>query len=170
MKEYVSLTMEIFSRARRPGRSARRCEISTPQVIGLTKPSGGGGVNAELIFSSCDTNEVGSFGIQLPITMRPPGFVTRTISLATSKGLGANMAPNTESVRSNEWSPTPCRLHASPSWNLSRREARLGRPPVPGVDEVPGDVDSDDVGAQRAPAEPPSCRLRSRGPGPAAAA
>ena len=82
--------------------------------MGLTKPSGGGGVNAELIFSNCDTN-VGSFGIQLPITMRPPGFVTRTISLATSKGLGANMAPNTERVRSNEWSATPSKLHASPS-------------------------------------------------------
>ena len=74
---------------------------STPQVIGLTNPSGGGGVNAELIFSTCATN-VGSFGIQLPITMRPPGFVTRTISFATSKGLGANIAPNTERVKSNE--------------------------------------------------------------------
>ena len=71
-------------------------------------------MNAELIFSNCDTN-VGSFGIQLPITMRPPGFVTRTISLATSKGLGANIAPNTERVRSNESSSTPSRLQASPS-------------------------------------------------------
>jgi len=40
--------------------------LSTPHVMGLTKPSGGGGVNAELIFSTCDTN-VGSFGIQLPL-------------------------------------------------------------------------------------------------------
>ena len=61
-------------------------------------------MNDELIFSNCDTNEVGSFGIQLPITIRPPGFVTQTISLATSKGLGANMAPNTVRVRSIEWS------------------------------------------------------------------
>ena len=88
--------------------------VSTPQVIGLTKPSGGGGVNAELTLRSCDTN-VGSLGIQLPITIRPPGFVTRTISLATSKGFGANMAPNTERVKSNEWSSTPCKSHASPS-------------------------------------------------------
>src|SRR5689334_352409 len=36
----------------------------------------GGGVNAELIFSTCET-KVGSPGIQLPITTRPPGFVTR---------------------------------------------------------------------------------------------
>src|SRR5499427_1510217 len=85
--------------------------LSTPQVIGLTKPSGGGGVNAELILSNCDTN-VGSLGIQLPITMRPPGFVTRTISLATSKGLGANIAPNTEITRSNDWAATPSRLDA----------------------------------------------------------
>ena len=69
----------------------------------------------ELIFSSCETKEVGSFGIQLPITMRPPGLVTRTISRATSKGLGANIAPKTDSVRSNVWSATPCRSHASPT-------------------------------------------------------
>jgi hypothetical protein len=82
--------------------------------MGLMKPSGGGGVNAELIFSTCDTN-VGSFGIQLPMINRPPDFVTRIISLATSKGFGANMAPNTETVRSNELSATPSKLHASPS-------------------------------------------------------
>src|SRR3990167_4729945 len=82
---------------------------STTHLIGLLKHYGGGGEKAELIFNSCDPNEVGSFGIQFPITMRPPGFVTRTISLATSKGLGANMAPNTERVKSNEWSLTPCR-------------------------------------------------------------
>src|SRR5713101_2040706 len=107
--------MDILSQGTpaRPKRSMMW--VSTPQVIGLTKPSGGGGINDEPIFSSCDTNEVVSFGIQLPITMRPPGFVTRAISLATSKGLGANMAPNTERVKSNEWSSTPCKLHASPS-------------------------------------------------------
>src|SRR6266404_5679677 len=65
---------------------------STPQVTGLMNPSGGGGMNEVLILSNCET-KVGSPGIQLPMTMRPPGFVTRTISLATSKGFGANMAP-----------------------------------------------------------------------------
>src|SRR4029453_2771110 len=88
--------------------------LSTPHVMGLMKPSGGGGVNNELIFSNCDTN-VGSFGIQLPITMRPPGFVTGTISLGTSKGLGANIEPNTEMVISKEPSAPPSRLHAPPS-------------------------------------------------------
>src|SRR3989338_6734170 len=107
--------MEIFSFGTPALPKRSMMFASTPQVIGLMKPSGGGGVKAELIFNNCDTNEVGSFGIQLPITMRPLGFVTRTISLAASKGLGANMAPNTESVKSNEWSLTPCKLHASPS-------------------------------------------------------
>jgi hypothetical protein len=49
------------------------------------KPSGVGGEYAALIFKICATN-VGSFGIQFPITIRPPGRVTRTISLATSNG------------------------------------------------------------------------------------
>src|ERR1700685_4858900 len=91
----VSFTIELFS-ADTPAwpRRSTTC-VGTPHVIGLTKPSGGGGVNAALSFRSCDTN-VGLLGIQLPITIRPPGFVTRTISLATSKGLGANMAPKTE--------------------------------------------------------------------------
>src|SRR3989344_1099361 len=115
IKEYISLTMEIFSLDTPAWPKRSMMFASTPHVIGLMKPSGGGGVNDELIFNSCDTNEVVSFGIQLPITMRPPGFVTRTISLATSKGLGANMAPNTERVKSNEWSLIPCRLLASPS-------------------------------------------------------
>jgi hypothetical protein len=92
---------------------------SCGQVIGPTNPSGGGGVNAELILSNCDT-KVGLLGIELPITIWPPGLVTLTISLATSKGLGANIAPNTERVKSNESSSTPSRLHASPSWNFKR--------------------------------------------------
>src|SRR5262245_61147094 len=114
INQYVTLTMDMFSLGTPawPKRSTRL--VSTAQVIGLMKPSGGGGMNTELIFSTCDTN-VGSFGIQLPMTMRPPGFVTRTISLATSNGLGANMAPNTERVKSKEWSLTPCKLQASPS-------------------------------------------------------
>src|SRR5277367_4211577 len=84
--------------------------------MGLTKPSGGGGVNAELVFSNCDTN-VGSLGIQLPMTIRPPGRVTRTISLATSKGLGANIAPKMLTTRSKLSSLSPSRLDASPSSN-----------------------------------------------------
>ena len=56
------------------GRKRSMMLVSRPHVMGLMKPSAGGGVNTELIFSSCDTN-VGSFGIQLPITMRPPSLV-----------------------------------------------------------------------------------------------
>ena len=74
--------------------------LSTPQVIGLMKPSGGGGEYAELIFKICATS-VGSLGIQFPITILPPGRVTRTISFATSAGRGANIAPKMLTTRSN---------------------------------------------------------------------
>src|SRR5215471_21516652 len=103
--------MEMFSLGTPAWPKRSMIWLSTPQVIGLMKPSGGGGVNAELILSNWDTN-VGSLGIQLPITMWPPGFVTRTISLAASNGLGANIAPNTERVKSNESSLIPSRLQA----------------------------------------------------------
>src|SRR5436190_18450395 len=103
--------------------------------MGLTKTSGGGGVNAELIFNTCETN-VGSFGIQFAITMRPPGLVTRTISLATSKGLGANMAPNTERTRSNEWSATPFQIACVPLLKLQLTETRFRGSPASGFNEV----------------------------------
>src|SRR6266700_280079 len=45
---------------------------STPQVMGLMKPSGGGGMNEVLILSNCET-KVGSPGIQFPMTMRRAG-------------------------------------------------------------------------------------------------
>src|SRR5271168_4658273 len=88
--------------------------FSMPHVIGLMKPSGGGGEYEELIFKTCATN-VGSFGIQFPIMIRPPGRVTRTISLATSNGLGANMAPKMLTTRSNVRSVNSYKLDASPS-------------------------------------------------------
>src|SRR5215469_15002861 len=99
VKYQVSFAVEIFSGAT-PARPKRSTTFaSTPQLTGLKEPSGGGGRNDALIFRSCET-KVGSPAIQLPITMRPPGLVTRTISLATSKGLAANMAPKNETVRS----------------------------------------------------------------------
>src|SRR6476661_9280404 len=106
MKVYMSFEHEIRSGEMPAAPNRSMTLLSTPHVIGLTKPSGGGGEYDELILRSCATS-VGSPGIQLPITMRPPGFVTRTISFATSNGLGANMAPNTEIERSNEWSAKP---------------------------------------------------------------
>src|SRR5215470_14102856 len=53
------------------------------------------------------------FGIQFPMTIRPPGRVTRTISFATSKGLGANIAPKMLTTRSKLRSFRSCRLEAS---------------------------------------------------------
>src|SRR5947207_6542131 len=90
-----------------------------PHVTGLTKPSVGGGVYPELIFKICATN-VGSFGIQLPIMIRPPGRVTRTVSLATSNGLGANIAPKMLTTRSTLPpaldADSPHRLPGTCSW------------------------------------------------------
>ena len=143
----MSLLKEIFSLAT-PALAKRSVTwSSTPQVIGLMKPSGGGGVNDELIFSTCAT-KVGSFGIQLPITMRPPGFVTRTISLATSKGLGANMAPKMEIVKSNEWSSTPCKLHRVSYHEFQIVELRLRRSPVSGFNKIFGYVDTHNFSSQ----------------------
>ena len=51
------------------------------------------------------------------MTIRPPGRVTRTISLATSNGLGANIAPKMLTTRSKLRSASSLRLEASPSWN-----------------------------------------------------
>ena len=97
-----------------------------PHVIGLMKPSGGGGEYAELIRRICATS-VGSFGIQLPITIRPPGRVTRTISFATSNGRGANIAPKMLTTRSKRSSSMPAKSDASPSWNRQFVEAETLR-------------------------------------------
>src|SRR5437588_6529435 len=51
------------------------------------------------------------------MTIRPHVLVTRTISPATSKGRGANIAPKMLTTRSNEPSRSSCRSDASPSWN-----------------------------------------------------
>src|SRR4051812_40607189 len=51
------------------------------------------------------------------MTIRPTGLVTRTIALATSNGVGANIAPKMLTTRSKLRSGRPARLVASPSWN-----------------------------------------------------
>ena len=113
-------------------------------------------MNDELIFNNCETKDVGSFGIQLPITTRPPGLVTRTISLATSTGLRCFYVPNTERVKSNDWSLTPCRLHASPSLKVSRLSPSLRGSFVSGTNEVRGNVDSNNF-------RPQTCQRNRRG-------
>src|SRR5262245_23931017 len=101
VKYHVSFAVAIFSLGTPALPKRSMTFASTPQLTGLMKPSGGGGRNEALIFRSCDT-KVGSPAIQLPMTMRPPALVTRTISFATSKGRGANIAPNRDKVRSKE--------------------------------------------------------------------
>src|SRR3954452_18510945 len=116
---------------------------STPHVTGLMKPSGGGGEYEALIFRIWATS-VGSPGIQLPITIRPAGFVTRAISLATSNGLGANIAPKMLTTRSKLPSSSSFRSVASPSWNRQLVSPRLAARALP-ADEVARDVDAEDV-------------------------
>ena len=91
---------DAFRFAPPPPRSARSPVLDAPGHR-ATKPSGGGGVYDELIFRICVTS-VGSSGSSLPVRIRPPGRVTRTISLATSKGRGANIAPKMLTTRSKE--------------------------------------------------------------------
>ncbi len=59
------------------------------------------------------------------MTIRPPGRVTRTTSLATSNGLGANIAPKMLTTRSKLSSSSSFRSDASPSWNLQLVRPRL---------------------------------------------
>ncbi len=102
-------------------------------------------MNEELIFSSCETKEVGSLGIQLPITIRPPGFVTRTISLATSKGLGANMAPKMDMVKSKRMIGDPLKVAGIPFLKLQACESSFRGALVARIDQVLSDVDASNV-------------------------
>ena len=126
-----------------PPRIARR-RASSPQVIGLTKPSGGGGVYAELILRSA-RRASDRPGSSCPSrSVRPAG--SRAPSRATSNGFGANIAPKTLTTRS-KLSSASVEIRASPSWNR-----RFARPfscgaPVPGRDEVARDVHAEDVGS-----------------------
>ena len=99
------------------------------------------------------------------MTMRPPGRVTRTISLATSNGFGANIAPKMLTTRSKLWSLEVVQVARVALLELQVRQALLGRALVAGLHEVPRDVDAQDVGAERAPPAGPSSRRRSRGRG-----
>ena len=53
---YVSLTNDIFSFGIPAPANRSITSFSIPHVIGLMKPSGGGGEYAELIFKICATN------------------------------------------------------------------------------------------------------------------
>jgi hypothetical protein len=56
---------------------------------------------------------LGSPGVELPIAIRPPVFVTRIISRATLKGRGADTAPNMLTTRSKRLSSISLRFVAS---------------------------------------------------------
>src|SRR5438105_125944 len=73
---------------------------------------GGGGT---YFVASLNCTPAKPVGVQFPITMRPPDFVTRLSSEATRSGRGANMAPKIEITRSKEPSGNSS-FSASPSW------------------------------------------------------
>ncbi len=81
------------------------------------------------------------------MTMRPPGRVTRTISLATSNGRGANIAPKIDTTRSNRSSARSVSARRVALLEPEVVEAFVGGALVPGLDEVAGDVDAEHVGA-----------------------
>jgi hypothetical protein len=58
------------------------------------------------------------------------------------------MAPNTEMVRSNEWSSTPLQVARISLLELQPVETRLRRSFVSGVHETAGYVDSNNFSAQ----------------------
>ena len=87
-------------------------------------------------------------GIQLPMTIRPPGRVTRTISLATSNGLGANIAPKMLTTRSKLSSSSSLQIGRVAFLESAVGEAEAPRSRVARRDEVAGDVDAQHVGAE----------------------
>ncbi len=104
-------------------------------------------MNAELIFSNCDTN-VGSLGIQLPITMRPPGFVTRTISLGDIEGLGCEHGAEHGEGQIKRIVVDAFQIARISFLKLQPVETCLRGAFVPGLHQVPGDIDSHHIGAQ----------------------
>ena len=110
-------------------------------MTGLTKPSGGGGEYEPLIRRIWATS-VGSPGIQLPITMRPPGLVTRTISAAVSNGRGANIAPKIDHDEVERLV-----VETGEVRGVALLEGAVGEPELLGAvraggDQVRGDVDA----------------------------
>ena len=104
-------------------------------------------MNAELIFSNCDTN-VGSLGIQLPITMRPPGFVTRTISLGDVEGLGCEHRAEHREAQIKRIVVDSLQIACIAFMKLQPIETCLCGPLVAGLHKVAGDIDSGHIGAQ----------------------
>ena len=82
------------------------------------------------------------------MTIRPPGRVTRTISLATSNGFGVNMAPKMLTTRSNVLSGNPGEIGRIAFLKPEVRKALLLRTPVPGLHEVARDIHTQNVRAK----------------------
>jgi hypothetical protein len=81
-----------------PSRSLSRTVASSPHKSG-EGISAGGGTCLPMTLNIWPTKPP---GVQLPITIRPPGRHTRTSSAATRSGRGANIAPKRLATTSKE--------------------------------------------------------------------
>ena len=134
---------------------------STPQVTGLTKPSGGGGVKAALILRICATR-VGSPGIQLPMTIRPPGRVDPHHLPGDVEG-----ARGEHRSEHGEDEVEAAVGEAGEVGGVAFLEAQVveagrGGAGIAGGDQVRGDVDSEHLRRRRGRREARWCRRRSR--------
>ena len=80
--------------------------------------------------------------------MRPPGRVTRTISLATSNGLGANIAPKTLTDEIEGLVVERGEIGRVAFLEPAVGQAQGRSPSVAGSHEVAGDVDAEHVRAE----------------------
>ena len=132
--------MEMFSLGTPAWSKRSMMLLSTPHVMGLITPSGGGGVNAELIFSTCVTN-VGSFGIQLPMTNAPAGLGDADHLLGGIERLRSKHRAKDGNKQIKRTVGDASQIAGVSFLRLQSSEARLRGAPVPGLHQIPGDVD-----------------------------
>src|SRR5271155_274880 len=142
----MSLIIAILAAGTPAWANRSRMLLPTPHVIGLIKPSGGGGVNAELIRSTCDTN-VGSPGIQLPINdpaawLRHPHHLFGDI-----ERLGRKHRPEHRKHQVEGIIRDPFKMASVSFVKAQTRQAPFRGPPVPCLHKIFRNVDSSDVGA-----------------------
>jgi hypothetical protein len=109
--------------------------------MGLTKPSGGGGANAELIFSNCAT-KVGSFGIQFAHHNAAARFCDPSHLPGDVEGLGSKHGAEDGQGQIERIVLNLLQVARISLLELQAVETRLRRALVPGLHEVAGYVDS----------------------------
>ena len=113
------------------------------------KASGGGGVNDALIFSSCDTNEVRSFGIQLPHHNAATWLRDTHHLLRHVEGLGSKHCAEYGHGQIKRMVADPLQVSRIALLKFQLIETRLRGSLVPCVNQVLGDVDSNNFCPQK---------------------